>query len=312
MSNPTHPPSCAIVVPSYGRPRDLSRCLGALSAQTVSPEQVIVVVRTEDIDGRAVVASASSGLPITEVLSDCPGQVAALNVGLGAVHCDITAITDDDAVPRPDWISRLLEHFADPGVAAVGGRDVVMGAVDGRHPIVGRVAWYGRITGNHHRGEGLVRPVDVLKGANMAFRTGWLQCFGFDEDLRGAGAQVHNDLMVCLQVRRQGGYVLYDPEVLVDHYPAQRPAGDYRTPTLTGVSDEVHNETLALMEFLPVWRRPVWLLWAVLWGTRRNPGLGVSLALLPSRRGAALPTLVACARGRVAGVLTWRARRART
>jgi len=304
-------PSCAILVPSFRRSIDLKRCLGALSTQSVSPDQIIVVVRIEDIDTRAVVASAGTKLAITEVLSGCPGQVAALNAGLRAVRCDITAITDDDTAPRSDWISRLLEHFADPRVAAVGGRDVLTGPEDERHPAVGLVRWYGRITGNHHRGIGSVRPVDVLKGANMAFRTDWLRRFGFDERLRGIGAQVHNDLIICLQIRRAGGCLLYDPDLIVDHYMTHRPAGDDRTRgTLGAVSDEVHNETLALMEFLPTWRRPLWLIAAVLWGTRRNPGLGVSLALLPRRRESVLSTLMACCRGRAAGVLTWWATRA--
>lgn len=306
-------PSCAILVPSYRRSTDLSRCLAALHAQRVLPDQVIVVLRAEDTAARAVVSSAGAGIAFTEILSDRPGQVAALNAGLGAVHCDITAITDDDAVPHPEWLARILEHFADPTVAAVGGRDAVVGATDGRHPVVGLVGWHGRMIGNHHRGTGSVRRVDILKGANMAFRTAWLRRFGFDERLRGIGAQVHNDLMVCLQIRRAGGVVLYDPEVLVDHYPAQRPAGDDRThATLAAVSDAVHNETLALMEFLPVGRRSLWLLWTCLLGTWRRPGLGVSLALLPSRRWDAVYSLMACWRGRVAGVLTWRATRMRT
>lgn len=305
-------PSRAVLVPSYRRPSDLTRCLSAIGAQIVAIDQVIVVVRGDDTETRAVVASARSEFTITEVVSDRPGQVAALNAGLRAVECDITAITDDDAAPRPDWVSRLLQHFVDPGVAAVGGRDVVHGADDGFDPLVGRVGWQGRVTGNHHRGIGAVRTVDVLKGSNMAFRTEWLRRFGFDERLRGTGAQVHNDLMVCLQIRGAGGRLLYDPEVLVDHYPARRPAGDHRTHlSLAAVSDEVHNETLALMEFLPPWRRLLWLMWAFLWGTRRNPGLAVSLVLLPNRRWSILRTLVASCRGRVAGFLTWQAARGR-
>ena len=303
-------PSCAIVVPSYGRPTDLARCLAALREQQTAPDQVIVVVRAEDDGARGVTREAGSGLAITEVLTDRPGQVAALNAGLGAVECDITAITDDDAAPRPDWVKRLTEHFADPHVTAVGGRDVVAGAVDGRHPLVGTVGWYGRTTGNHHRGTGPVRAVDVLKGANMAFRTEWLRRIGFDERLRGSGAQVHNDLAVCLRIRRAGGRLVYDPEVLVDHYPARRPAGDEREhATSEAVVDAVHNETLALMEFLPMRRRSVWLLWAVLWGTRRSPGLGLSLVLLPSSRMSVLRRLLACWRGRAAGLRTWLAAR---
>lgn len=293
-------------MPSYGRPSDLSRCLAALAAQCVSPHQIVIVVRPEDVDTRRVLASASNAADLTVVLTHNPGQVAALNAGLAAVISDITAITDDDAAPTPEWLMKLLDRFTDPSVAAVGGRDAVAGSEDGRHPMVGRVAWCGRITGNHHRGIGPVRPVDILKGSNMAFRTTWLRRFGFDRRLRGDGAQVHNDLMVCLKIRRAGGRVLYDPEVLVDHYPAHRPAGDHRTVATTkALADEVHNETLALMEFLPSFRRLCWLVWALLRGSRRNPGFLVSLALLPTHRFSAIGVLVACWRGRFAGVLTW-------
>jgi hypothetical protein len=118
--------------------------------------------------------------------------------------------------------------------------------------------------------------------------------------------------MICLQIRRAGGYLLYDPEVVVDHYPGPRPAGDHRTlNSWSAMSDEVHNETLTLMEFLPMWRRLLWLVWAVLCGTRRYPGLGVSLALLPRQRWCVLPMLWGSCCGRVAGVRTWRATRER-
>lgn len=300
------PVSCAVLVPSYRRPHDLRRCLGALGGQTVAADQIVVVLRADDVEGLAVVAAARGDLPITQVLSNEPGQVAALNNGLRAIDAEITAITDDDAMPRPDWIQRLLVHFTDPCTAGVGGRDVVAGATDGTNAAVGRITRWGATIGNHHRGVGPVRSVDVLKGANMAFRTSWLQRFEFDPRLRGVGAQVHNDLMICIQIRRAGGELLYDPEVLVDHYPAERPSGDDRTLiSLTGLSDEVHNETLALLEFLPAPRRIVWLMRAVLRGTRRNPGLGVGLALLLNQGWSVIPVIGACCRGRWAGTLTW-------
>jgi cellulose synthase/poly-beta-1,6-N-acetylglucosamine synthase-like glycosyltransferase len=270
-----------------------------------------VVVRTDDAESRAVIASARPTLPVMEVLNDRRGQVAALNAGLQAVACDITAMTDDDAAPHSDWLARLLMHFADPTLAAVGGRDVVLLADHGPLPVVGRVGLYGRVTGNHHLGIGPARPVDVLKGANMAFRTEWLRRFGFDERLRGTGAQVHNDLMLSLKVRRAGGNLVYDPAVLVDHYTALRPEGNHdRTPaSLDDLADEVHNETLALMEFLPAWRRGLWLVWVLALGTRRHPGLGACVALLPRLRWSIVRTLMASVRGRFAGLLTWRSAR---
>lgn len=298
--------SCAVLVPSFRRPGDLRRCLKALAHQTRPPEQVIVVRRADDHQTRDTVAATGTELPVTEVLSERTGQVAALNAGLECVRSDVTAITDDDAAPRPEWLAGLMRHFSEPSVAGVGGRDLVVGSVDGPRQLVGHVGWQGRIVGNHHRGTGLPRSVDVLKGANMAFRTEWLRRFGFDERLWGAGAQVHNDLMVSLRIRAAGGRLVYDPAVLVDHHPAARPAGDERMDRRFDlVREEVHNETLALMEFLPAGRRVVYVVWAVLRGTRRNPGVGVMLALLPSNRRTILKAFAGSIEGRAWGVQTW-------
>lgn len=299
--------TCSILVPTYRRPNDLSRCLAALAAQDVPADQVVVVVRADDLRGRAVVAEAASHLPITEIVSGRAGQVAALNAGVAALMCDITAITDDDTIPRRDWIYRLLQHFADPRIDGVGGRDRVIGATDGRHPVVGRVGWFGQRTGNHHRGVGPMRAVDVLKGANMAFRTTWLRQIGFDERLRGLGAQVHNDLNISLQIRGAGGHLVYDPEVVVDHYPAPRTAGDDRSSDdLLALANEAHNETLALIEFVRGPRGLVWLSRAILVGTRRHPGILAAIVLAPTGGWGVLRALLAGCRGRAAGIVTSR------
>src|SRR5205085_7988956 len=52
------------------------------------------------------------------------GQVAACNAGLETAVGDIIAITDDDAVPQPDWLSGIERQFlSDSGVGGVGGPD---------------------------------------------------------------------------------------------------------------------------------------------------------------------------------------------
>ena len=72
------------------------------------------------------------------------------------------------------------------------------------------------------------REVDVLKGANMSYRRQRHQGIGFDERLRGAGAQVHFEVALGLAVKRAGWRLIYDPAVAVDHYPAQRFDDDER------------------------------------------------------------------------------------
>jgi GT2 family glycosyltransferase len=290
-------------VPSFRRPRDLARCLQALADQVQPPDEVIVVVRAGDQATRD--CAAASRLPVTEILVAHSGQVAALNAGLDVVEADVVAVTDDDAAPHCDWLERILGHLADPEVAGVGGRDVVIGSVRPPMDLVGKVRWHGRVVGNHHRGVGLARPVDVLKGTNMAFRTEWLRRFRFEERLRGAGAQVHNDLLVSLRIVAAGGVLIYDPAVLVDHYPAARPQGDHRMDRgFQSVRDATHNETLALLEFLPASRRLPYLAWGALCGTRTSPGLAVAVASV-SRRDPVATALAGSIAGRILGVMSW-------
>jgi FkbM family methyltransferase len=249
---------------------------------------------------------------MNEVLISRPGQVAALNAGLKAISSDVTAITDDDAAPHRNWLALLLAHFLDPTVAGVGGRDLVQGSVRSPREIVGIVGAYGRVIGNHHRGAGPARRVDVLKGSNMAFRTTRLREFGFDERLRGAGAQVHNDMTISLRIRAVGGILIYDPAVLVDHHVAPRIAGDDRMAhRFSAVRDEAHNETLALLDYLPDDRRLPFLFWTLLCGTRRNPGTVMLVALLPVQRREAITMFAGSSAGRLLGVRAWTAARVR-
>ncbi len=267
----------AVVVPSYGRPESLAPCLEALAGQIRRPDDVVVVAREDDAPTRALIEEVKkqARIPLREELVSVPGQVGALSAGCEAAHADLVAITDDDAAPHPGWLESIQTHFADPGVAGVGGRDVIAALAD--EPLeteVGRVHWNGKVIGNHHRGRGSARDVDVLKGVNMAFRKRALSEHGFDARLRGDGAQVHNDLKLSLAIRGSGGRLVYDPAVTVEHRPAERPQGDARQEfSHDRQVDAVHNETLALLEYLPWHRRAVFALWAVAVGRGSSPGL---------------------------------------
>ena len=216
------PATAAIIIASYRRPAELRRCLLALPAQRRAPEEVIVVARADDAATQALLATAEiRALPwLRPVTVTQPGVVAARNAALDACRSDVVAMIDDDTVPHPDWLERLLAHYADPAVGAVGGRDRCHDGTqfdEARAAPVGRLQWFGRPIGNHHRGHGAVRPVDFLKGANMSFRAEAVATLRFDRRLRGRGAGPHEDLAFSLAVRRAGWQVLNDPRATVDH-----------------------------------------------------------------------------------------------
>ncbi|MFN6528030.1 glycosyltransferase family 2 protein [Nostoc sp. ChiSLP03a] len=296
-----------VLIPTYRRPQDLSRCLLALQEQTKPVDQAIVVVRDTDAETWQFLAQYTApNLPLHPVKVTQPGVVAALNAGLAAVEGDIVSITDDDAAPHPDWLERIAAYFtSDSRLGGLGGRDWIYHGSkleDESRPVVGQLQWFGRVIGNHHLGVGEPREVDILKGVNMSFRTQAIGQLRFDERMRGTGAQVHFEMAFTLALKRAGWKIIYDPSVAVDHYPAQRFDEDQRNNfNEIAFINLVHNETLVLLEHLSFFRRIVFLLWAVFVGTCDSLGLVQWLRFLPSQGQLAGKKLLASWRGRWQG-----------
>jgi glycosyltransferase involved in cell wall biosynthesis len=294
----------AVLIPTYRRPEHLAQCLHALEQQTQQASQVLVVARSSDTTTLELLERESFRLPLQVVTLQAAGQVAALNAGLVRVEGEIVAMTDDDARPRPEWLQRIEQHFAsDPAVGGVGGRDYVH---DGRTypetPVVGKIQWFGRHIGNHHRGIGPPRDVDVLKGANMSFRMSAVGSLRFDTRLLGAGAQRNNDMSFSLRLRRRGWRLVYDPAVAVDHFSAERFDDDGRlSRSLEAMMNDAYNETIAILEFFPRGRWPVFLAWSVLCGHRALPGCAQCVRLAATGR-SAWSALRPVVQGRVLGV----------
>lgn len=143
----------------------------------------------------------------------------------------------------------------------------------------------------------------------MAFRADLLT--GFDTRLRGAGAQVCNDLQVSLSVWRRGWRVVWDPAVRVNHFPAERLDGDARDRrSRDAIVAHHHNDVYVLLRELPAWRKLTALGYRLLVGTRAAPGL-LHLFLQvprPGRRDMWFRYRAVNA-GRLAGIRTWLAAR---
>ena len=301
-----------VIVPTYCRSVDLARCLTGFKQQIRPADELIVVVRDTDRETWKFLETFDPGsLPLKTVTVTLPGVIAAMNQGLDAAQGEIISFTDDDAVPHPDWLQRIENHFlADAQVGGVGGRDNIQRSeswFSGAQEIVGRLQWYGRMIGNHHIGVGQAREVDILKGVNMSFRQAAIGDLHFDQRLLGSGAQVHFEVAFCLTLKRKGWKLIYDPAILVDHYLAQRFDEDQRHHfNAIAFFNEVHNETLAVLENLSPFQRFVFAIWAVLVGTRRAFGLLQLLRYLPNTEEPAWQKWILSIRGRWQGWVAWR------
>ncbi len=271
-----------VVIPTYRRPDLLVKCLAGIQSQTCNPSTVIVVKR----DGDELTESCLAGtLPLNPfvVSVEQGGQMAAMTGGLAASRTPLVAFTDDDAIPRPDWIERLIKPFSNSKIGGVGGRDIVM-ADDldstkylASEELVGIITSWGRLIGNHHIGVGPARYVDVLKGVNCMYRR---IAVAIPSNLRGSGAQVHNEVAIGLRAKSNGWKLLYDPHIIVDHYPGQRFDVDARSgPSKVATFDAAYNLTLSIgsQGFAPALRR---VIYGLLIGDRTLPGLGRTMIAL--------------------------------
>ncbi|MFC4278562.1 glycosyltransferase family 2 protein [Achromobacter aloeverae] len=130
QATPPSSPVVAVVVPTYRRADLLDRCLGALCAQTLPSSQYEIIVCDDGPDevmretvlrhARRPGAPALAYLPVTAT----QGPAGARNAGWRATQAPIIAFTDDDTVPRPDWLAAGLAAMR-PGVDAVAGAIVM-------------------------------------------------------------------------------------------------------------------------------------------------------------------------------------------
>ena len=105
-------PRVTVVVPTFGRPESLGRCLAALAAQTL-PRELFEVVVCDDgspVPAAPTVKRFAERMAVSVVVRSRSGPAAARNEGARHARGQILAFTDDDCVPAPDWLELLLER----------------------------------------------------------------------------------------------------------------------------------------------------------------------------------------------------------
>ncbi len=120
MAAPAPALSVSVVVVTYNRLGFLPATLAALENLRYRAFE-LVIVNGPSTDGTG--DYLRQHWATRAKLVSCPDTNVsqARNLGIAAAAGDIVCFTDDDGVPEPDWLDRLLEAYADPDVAAVGG-----------------------------------------------------------------------------------------------------------------------------------------------------------------------------------------------
>ncbi len=100
----------SIVIPAYNEENHLRACLDAIAAQTLAPQEVIVV----DNNSHDKTAQIAAEYKFVRLISEKQqGIFYARNAGFDTARSDIIGRIDADTIIPPDWVGRIVEFYKD-------------------------------------------------------------------------------------------------------------------------------------------------------------------------------------------------------
>ena len=198
-----------MIIPTFGRPDELQRCLEAISKCSFDRQRYEVIVVNDGGPAPELTWAERSGLNVRVLQQANRGPAAARNHGARSACGQFLAFIDDDCVPATDWLARLETSVTLKPHALHGGRTVNL------------------LTGNpcSQASQSLVDYVYRYYNDSSANRTWFFASNnmsiaanrfaltdGFDESFRAA-----EDRDFCRSWHARGGDFQYSPEVIVYH-----------------------------------------------------------------------------------------------
>jgi glycosyltransferase involved in cell wall biosynthesis len=204
-------PEVSVVVSTYRRSRNLARLVAALEAQTLPADrfEVLIVDNGSGDDTSDVLAdlAARTTIDLRPLrIEENEGPAPARNLGWRSSRAPYVAFTDDDCVPRPDWLEQALATArATPRLGVLQGTTL--------RPAGSTIAGPGTVYRE------TVTPSPYFEGCNLLFprevldRTG-----GFDQTFHFGG----EDTAAGWSAIDLGEWV-FDETCVVEHDVSERP-----------------------------------------------------------------------------------------
>lgn len=191
----------AVVVPTHRRPHLLAAALAGVAALDPAPSEVVVVVDGPCSQTERVL----DGCPVRVVRTSGIGPAGARNLGWQACTSSLVAFVDDDCVPDPEWLGRLIAGF-DDGVGLVQGA-----TLPASRP------------GPNDRTIHVTAETGLYETCNIAYRRAALeQVGGFDEAFAARLARrsrwFAEDTELAWRVRRAGWSTAFRGDAIVRHH----------------------------------------------------------------------------------------------
>jgi len=205
-----------------------------LAQQGITNIQIVVV--DSSTDGTAERLRHDFPTITVIALEQQTHQSIARNIGIAHTQAPFIAITDQDCIVPPDWLTRLLARHQEDHYAVVGG-SIGNGTPDS---IVGTASYL--IEFNEFLPAGPSHLVPMVPHCNVCFRREAFSTVGpFVAVPPGAEDQVYNFLL-C----QKGQRILFDPTIVVTHLNRTDFSAFLRHQRLLGFGSAIARRTVAI------------------------------------------------------------------
>jgi glucosyl-dolichyl phosphate glucuronosyltransferase len=211
----------SIVIPTYKRLDCLNRLLDSLYYQTARKDifEVIVVDNAPAENPNKVQEMCENStyceMNLRYIHMSVAGVSAARNRGVEAANAEMIGFLDDDCLPKPDWVEKVIELFGKTKADILGGPFEPYTYED-------KPVWFhDEYVSVKQSEEAGVLTTRSVTGGNMAWRKKvFLNLGGFSTTFGHAGRKrVFGEEAELHRRARLAGYTTwYDPWLIVQHY----------------------------------------------------------------------------------------------
>ena len=223
----TSPPTVSIIIPVFNKCDLTMQCLQALAESTTKTAHEIIVVDNASADATPQRLAEIRAANLRVIRNETNrGFAGACNQGAAAARGKFFLFLNNDTIPVQGWLEPLVDEMRANANVAMAGSKLLYESGLVQHAGVA----FARETRSPFHPHRLLRMDDprvnvrrelqAVTAACVLVRPKVFQdCGGFKEDYRNG----YEDLDLCLEIRKRGGVIVYQPKSIVIHLESQTP-----------------------------------------------------------------------------------------
>lgn len=201
--------SATVIIPSYNEEKVIEKkILNTLELEYPKDKLKILVVDSGSTDKTCQILKKYEDKGIKVIAQpERKGKSAALIYAMSFVDTEVVIMTDANAYINKEAADRLIKHFSDPKVGIVGGRFFVKKVVANAEA---------KGTNFFRNFENFLRKIESLVDSSVSFSG---ELYAIRRELVSLNEYtLLDDFEICLNARKKGYRLLYEPDAYVFEY----------------------------------------------------------------------------------------------